>query len=454
MYERLKSLFGVNPTARSTAPLFPRPTPSAENVPKPQEQIAPQQSVEFISLESRQRPRTGMSFVVDDVMTTERQFPVTTLRENLELRSGSSILVMPDQNEPALAPGGFLRRTTNRAEADRYSFVHPLIEAVHLAFSEHRPLVLSPDCIWLTIVQGFAHHLHENAESLRGRIVSHDGKKSLTVPTESLDEKHWPDMISQFSEQIRQNSDPVLHETLLCNFSTTTPKIRTAFEVALMDVYQRYFEFNMMCVCGIPTVTLEGTPDDWQRIRDRIELLATFDLEWWTSRLAPILDQFVTTSMGSPDRAFWQAIYKPTRFYVRDSASGWIADLFPYLCQRLPKPEFWRNNIFETERRDWLPVDSNSRSVSVALQNFPCGLSSAPVKIQFSDSSQPLDVDLMAGFFGVFQDPGDHSLSPEIAWALVKRDLRAGLTGGEDAELLPALEQLRLEKLKTKNRTG
>jgi hypothetical protein len=357
--------------------------------------------------------------VVDDVVTTKRQFSVTTLRENLELRSGSSILIMPDQNEPALAPGGFLRQTTNRAEADRHSFVHPLIEAVHLAFSEHRPLILSPDCIWLTIVQGFAHHLHENAESLRGRIVAHDEKKILTVRTESLDENHWPEMISQFSEQIRRNSDPVLHETLLCNFSTTTPKIRTSFEVALMDAYHRYFEYNAMCVCGIPTVTLEGTPDDWQRMRDRVEVLATFDLAWWTSRLTPILDQFVTTSMGSPDRAFWQAIYKPTHFYFTDSATGWIADLFPYLCQRLSKPKFWRNNIFETERRDWLPVDSNSGGVSVALRSFPCGLSCAPVKIQFSDSSRPLGVVLMAGFFGVFQDPGDHSLSPEIAWAVV-----------------------------------
>jgi len=450
MYERLKSLLGISPAGSSTTPPFPRPTPTAESVPKPQEHIVPEQSTKIISLESRQRPRTGISFVVDDVMTTQRQFSITTLRENLELRSGSSILIMPDQNEPALAPGGFLRQTSNCEQADRYSFVHPLIEAVHLAFSEHRPLVLSPDCIWLTIVQGFAHHMHENAQSLRGRIVAHDEKKKLTVQTESLDEKYWPEMISQFSEQIRRNSDPVLHETLLCNFSTTTPTMRTAFEVALMDAYQRYFEYGLRCICGIPAITLEGTPEDWQRIRERVEVLATFDLEWWTSRLTPILEQFVTTSAGSPDRAFWQAIYKPTRFYVTDPATGWIADLFPYLSQRIPNPKFCRNRILETERRDWLPVDSNSRGVGVALESFPCGLSSAPVNIQFSDSSQPLDVVLMAGFFGVFQDPGDLSLSPEVAWAVVNGDPRAGLTSDKDANLLQALEQIRLESLKTK----
>jgi hypothetical protein len=103
-----------------------------------------------------------------------------------------------------------------------------------------------------------------------------------------------------------------------------------------------------------------------------------------------------------------------------------------------------------TERRDWLPVDSNSRGVRVALQSIPSGLSCAPVKIQFSDSSQSLDVALMAGFFGVFQDSRDHSLAKNCL-AVVWKDPRAGQTGGEDGELRQALEQLRLESPKTKN---
>ena len=159
--------------------------------------------------------------------------------------------------------------------------------------------------------------------------VRHEGKKDLCVWTDSLEPAAWPQLVSQFSAQIRDNSDPVLYETLLCDFSTTTPTIRTANEVALMDAYQRYFRYIMMCVCGIPTITLEGTPSDWQRIRDRIELLATFGLEWWTSRLAPILDEFVTTANGAPDLSFWQAIYKPERAYATEMATGWIADLFP-----------------------------------------------------------------------------------------------------------------------------
>jgi Domain of unknown function (DUF4419) len=146
--------------------------------------------------------------------------------------------------------------------AKRRTFLHPLVQAIHLAFSQHRPLVLSPDSIWLTIVQGFSHHVHENAEELRERIVRHQGKKRLQVVTESLNPGRWPELISQLSAQLRENSDPVLHETLVCEFSTTTPNIKTAYQIALMDTYQRYFSYGMMCVCGIPKVTLLGNSED------------------------------------------------------------------------------------------------------------------------------------------------------------------------------------------------
>ncbi|HUQ06910.1 MAG TPA: DUF4419 domain-containing protein, partial [Kofleriaceae bacterium] len=35
---------------------------------------------------------------------------------------------------------------------------HPFVAAVHAAFDEHRPLVLSPDAVWLCIAQGLATH--------------------------------------------------------------------------------------------------------------------------------------------------------------------------------------------------------------------------------------------------------------------------------------------------------
>jgi hypothetical protein len=71
-----------------------------------------------------------------------------------------------------------------------------------------------------------------NAEALRDRIVRHAGKRQLNVNLPDWSLEGCKLAIAGFSAQIRDASDPVLHETLVCDFSTTTPEIRTASEVS------------------------------------------------------------------------------------------------------------------------------------------------------------------------------------------------------------------------------
>jgi Domain of unknown function (DUF4419) len=72
--------------------------------------------------------------------------------------------------------------------------------------------------------------------------------------------------VANFSGHIQHATDPVLHETQICDFSTTTPAIRTASEVVLMDSFSSYFTYVVRSVCGIPRITIEGKLDDWQRM--------------------------------------------------------------------------------------------------------------------------------------------------------------------------------------------
>lgn len=166
-----------------------------------------------------------------------------------------------------------------------------------IAFSQHRPLTLSPDCIWLVIEQGFAHHVIENAETLRHRLVRHDGSREITSNISELSLAAFEGAIADISAQIREASDPVLHETLICDLSTTTPAIRTASEIALMDCYSSYFTYAMNCVCGIPKITVTGSLEDWQRIRERVEVLETYVSDGGFVGSAP----------------FWMSSYEPLR---------------------------------------------------------------------------------------------------------------------------------------------
>jgi len=158
--------------------------------------------------------------------------------------------------------------------------------------------------------------------------------------------------------------------------------------------------------------TIKGSLDDWQRIRARVEVIETYDLGWWVSRLRPILDEFRSGGRGHPTKEFWKAIYKPANAYGDEAVTGWITDLFPYLGDA---PTRRRNRVLEYDRHDWaLPIDSG-----VTTRGFPKGLSSVPIKVRFKNGSS-CDVDLVAGFFAVQQSPADLALSPVIGWSVAE----------------------------------
>jgi hypothetical protein len=374
--------------------------------------------------------KSGISFPVDSVTPAEKPIWTETLADSLSRRFLRKILVLPERQQQVINASIDFLRERFPEQADIFcpvSRCHPLIDAVHVAFSQHRPLALSPDDIWLVIAQGFSHHVAENAEALRYRLVRHQGSRELSVKVTDLRLASFEDATASFSRQIQLASDPVLHETLICDFSTTTSAIRTASEVVLMDSFSSYFTYVMRCLCGIPRITIEGTPDDWQRIRARIEVIETYGLEWWVPRLRPILDEFVLAAEGHPTQKFWQAIYKPAQAYGAEVATGWITDLFPYLGDA---PDRRRNPVLQHDRHDWaLPVEKgvetrnfffdSSSGKGVSLKSFPSGISSVPVNVHFNNGS-PSDVDLVAGFFGVRQDPNSWTLSPVIGWSITE----------------------------------
>jgi hypothetical protein len=353
-----------------------------------------------------------------------------TLGDHIYRRSRRGVLATPEPTKPVVNEVLALYQEPQQSDfsIDACTRVHPLIDAVGTAFGSHYPLSLSPDAIWLVIAQGFSHHLSENAEAFRDRLVRHQGRQKLTESVLDLSLQSFQNAVAGFSGQIREATDPVLHETLICDFSTTTPTIRTASEVVLMDTYSSYFEYEMQCICGIPQITIEGSVEDWERIRSRVEVLETFDLGWWVSRLRPILDEFIQAVSGRPNREFWQAIYKPRSAYASTVVTGWIADLFPYLNDA---PNRLRNPILQSPRDAWsVPVpqgvetrrgrfDSDGDR-GIPTESFPSGLSSVPVVVTFPNRPE-LDLDLVAGFMAIEQSRNDLSLAPVISWSVNKQ---------------------------------
>ena len=85
---------------------------------------------------------------------------------------------------------------------------HPVVAAAHCAFMDHRPLCLSPDIIWLMICQGVANHINANAETLRPRIVSHQGRITIHVQRDEFvkgsPENPWAEALEEFTSKVRE----------------------------------------------------------------------------------------------------------------------------------------------------------------------------------------------------------------------------------------------------------
>jgi hypothetical protein len=113
---------------------------------------------------------------------------------------------------------------------------HPLIGTLHAGFATHRPVSLSPDIIWLTLCQGFAHHVNANSEALRHRLVDHEGRLTIKVRRDAFvkgsPDNDWPDVFSALG-----GGPGTLGESHACS-SLTSPRpawSSVASEVVLLD---------------------------------------------------------------------------------------------------------------------------------------------------------------------------------------------------------------------------
>ncbi|NOJ80806.1 DUF4419 domain-containing protein [Myxococcus xanthus] len=325
--------------------------------------------------------------------------------------------------------------------------VHPLLAAVHTAFAEHRPLVLSPDAIWLTMAQGVAQHIRLNAEALRGRLVQHEGRKKLTVEVDQLptNDADFLILFSAFRCQLRQALGPGLPRLLSCDFSTSTDIERMAGDVVLMDAMSPYFDYEMLCVCGIPRITLLGTPEDWRSIRRRIDVIQELDLAWWTSSLVPIVDAFVSAAEGNPDREYWKQLYKPKAAYGVDLATGWMARLFPYVATRGAYTE--RNPLLSISHAEMMASRAtaptlawNAPRLGVALKDVPANLSSVALHVETQPVVFRETWTLEAGVLSVAVD-GTGALLPR-AGVVVRR--------GDGCSLMELVERILAEHTGTR----
>jgi hypothetical protein len=199
------------------------------------------------------------------------------------------------------------------------TFWNPLIQATHIAYSDHLPLILTPDIIWYCISNAAAIYINKYSEELRKTFVDHEGKKTITVYMCDRSGKEWDSAFNEFSGQIKEKTKNGIVDMLEANFSTTNAISKVSSQIVIMDAMQKYFDYRISIVCGIPEIRLAGVKEDWVDIKKRtnnlVKLIPKF--QNWVNILNGIFDQFINVFDGKIDDQFWNSIYKRnnTLFY-------------------------------------------------------------------------------------------------------------------------------------------
>lgn len=293
---------------------------------------------------------------------------------------------------------------------------HALMAALHAAFVDHRPFVLSPDMIWLLIVQGFANHVNQNSEEMRSHFVSHEGKKELRVIRDDFIkgslENPWENVFDEFSTHIKEEIGQSNHKLIVAAFSTTGAIEKAANEIVLMDSMKAYFNYVEETLCGIPEVHLEGSHEDWKLLAKKAENLgSTYGLQWWTDRILPRLETIVSHSNGQGEPAFWRDIYKWNQGSGGPYVNGWIVDFIPYVTknQILHKNQILqKNKLFDRQNHfDHFGISTNM---------LPTSLSKVPFIWDYYGTDY--EMEFIAGFTSFTQEENSFAVRPKIGWAV------------------------------------
>lgn len=343
---------------------------------------------------SAQQSDNKITFAVDDVE------PIT--KTDLEILSGR-IISRNYRNKYSLEIVKCSFENDSICSLGNANFFHCLVAA----YCGHHSLSLSPDIIWNVIAQGFNQHVNKNAEALRDRIVYHEkGKKELEVIETSRD-IDWEKVVNLFDKQIGECTKDGLADVMRADFSTTGKNERIVSQITLMSSVKSFFDYTTLhLICGIPNITIEGTPDDWRKVLDKTNKLRKYELDWWVDSLTPILNEFIKASEGNADKSFWQNIVRKrtTDRIIKDCGKkksthvdGWFLKLMPYMASGELTP-------------DSVPVNADMHT-QVNSINFTLYEGNRDVRIPMK---------MLSGFVGIDYDAQTNVMRPKLGWIVGK----------------------------------
>jgi len=159
-----------------------------------------------------------------------------------------------------------------------------LLKATVLAFAYHLPLRFKPDHILYAILAGFNIWVNEMGGHIKlaQKNLVNNSKKDIKIEI-SLD-PNWDQVVDTLGERLEDAiTNKNLVEVMKASFTTTTPTAMRVKNLTIASIMKKFVRIEFSTMCGIPYVTLEGTPQDWEKVKvvaNALLALADGELNW------------------------------------------------------------------------------------------------------------------------------------------------------------------------------
>lgn len=284
------------------------------------------------------------------------------------------------------------------------------VQALHQAFAGHVAFSLRPETAWYMIVHEVAEYIRQNPDECARLFTGDAGaKQTIEVRDDSLSydrPSDWGRTINLFRNPLHERLAEGTADLFLPRFSTTTVVDETALLVALMDAASPYCRYEVMTLCGIPKIRLEGHYVDWRKLYVQAESLAgKFNgLYDYFANLLPVLQTIANTAEGAtPNFEFWRSIYKYNSGSGGPRVNGWIRAFFAFIQTPdgpQPKDDF-----------EW-----GSRWGGFRLNHFPAHVSN--VRFIWDYYGRLIPMTFAAGITSVGYE--DSFLTPKLGFAVAE----------------------------------
>ena len=350
------------------------------------------------------RTQGSITFVVDENLT-----PINDFYDYLYTGESIAKFMLSEEQIPVDAQriiATSFSDENNLKLMGKDAFYRSIVEA----YANHQSITLSPDMVWLVISQGFARYVNAHAETMRPKLVNHNGKMDLAIQTSKdllKEDVDWPSLIGDFASQINKYTKGGIAKTITADFSTTGTVERVASQITLMESVKSYFEYIVYRIaCGIPSVKLQGTAADWRRVLEKTKQLEQYGLGEWVGELQPILKEFIKAAEGTPNQSFWKNIVKRQN---TERLEGGV-------CSPPDKPtelDGWLLKLFPDENGKTL--DKVSHTKDMPAEYVRVGFKYREVKPNGKLISET-PMELWAGFIGAKVDKEKNMVTPKVGW--------------------------------------